>query len=74
MYKHCDIYTSYFQNRARLPLTGVGPNARREHFVAHPIQTLSAAAQIAQQLRNAIVSDQLPPGYRLPSESELAAE
>lgn len=46
----------------------------REPFVAHPIQTLSAAAQIAQQLRNAIVSDQLPPGYRLPSEAELAAE
>jgi len=34
----------------------------REQFVAHPIQTLSAAAQIAQQLRNAIVSDQLPRG------------
>ncbi|HEX3832429.1 MAG TPA: winged helix-turn-helix domain-containing protein, partial [Solirubrobacteraceae bacterium] len=29
---------------------------------------------MAQQLRNAIVSDQLPDGYRLPSEAELAAE
>jgi GntR family transcriptional regulator, transcriptional repressor for pyruvate dehydrogenase complex len=52
----------------------VEASGSREPFIAHPIQTLSAAAQIAQQLRNAIVSDQLPPGYRLPSEAELAAE
>ncbi len=46
----------------------------REPFVARPIETVSAAEQIAQQLRNAIVSDQLPPGHRLPPEAELAAD
>jgi len=43
-------------------------------FVPHPIQTAGAAQQIADQLRKAIVVGQLPPGSRLPSEAELAAE
>jgi GntR family transcriptional repressor for pyruvate dehydrogenase complex len=46
----------------------------REPFIARAIETTSAAEQIADQLRIAIVSDQLPPGHRLPSEIELAAD
>jgi GntR family transcriptional regulator, transcriptional repressor for pyruvate dehydrogenase complex len=43
-------------------------------FVPRPIQTSSAAQQIAEQLRMAVLLGQLPPGQRLPSETDLAAE
>jgi GntR family transcriptional regulator, transcriptional repressor for pyruvate dehydrogenase complex len=43
-------------------------------FVPRPIQTSSAAHQIAEQLRMAVLLGQLPPGQRLPSETDLAAE
>ncbi len=43
-------------------------------FVARPIQTTGAAKQIADQIRTGILLGQLPPGCRLPSEAELAAE
>jgi GntR family transcriptional regulator, transcriptional repressor for pyruvate dehydrogenase complex len=43
-------------------------------FVPRPIETSSAAQQIAEQLRMAVLLGQLPPGKRLPSESDLAAE
>ena len=43
-------------------------------FVPRPIQTSSAAQQIADQLRMAVLLGQLPPGRRLPSEADLAAE
>jgi GntR family transcriptional repressor for pyruvate dehydrogenase complex len=43
-------------------------------FVARPIQTASAAHQIADQIRMGILLGQLPPGRRLPSESQLAAQ
>lgn len=43
-------------------------------FAPRPITTASAAAQIAEQLRTAIMRGDLQPGHRLPSEIELAAE
>jgi GntR family transcriptional repressor for pyruvate dehydrogenase complex len=43
-------------------------------FVARPITTRSAAEQIAEQIRVAILRGDLEPGARLPSESELAAD
>jgi GntR family transcriptional regulator, transcriptional repressor for pyruvate dehydrogenase complex len=43
-------------------------------FVPRPITTTSAAHQIAEQIRLGIMRGELPPGQRLPSESELAAE
>jgi GntR family transcriptional regulator, transcriptional repressor for pyruvate dehydrogenase complex len=43
-------------------------------FVARPITTTSAAHQIAEQIRMGILLGQLPPGRRLPSEAELAAQ
>jgi GntR family transcriptional regulator, transcriptional repressor for pyruvate dehydrogenase complex len=45
-----------------------------EPFLPRPITTTSAAQQIAEQIRAAILRGQLPPGHRLPSESDLAAE
>jgi GntR family transcriptional repressor for pyruvate dehydrogenase complex len=43
-------------------------------FVPRPIQTTSAAQQIADQLRMGVLLGQLSPGQRLPSEADLAAE
>jgi GntR family transcriptional regulator, transcriptional repressor for pyruvate dehydrogenase complex len=43
-------------------------------FVPRPIETSSAAQQIADQLRMAVLLGQLPPGERLPPETELAAQ
>jgi DNA-binding FadR family transcriptional regulator len=43
-------------------------------FVPRPITTASAAQQIAEQIRVGILRGELPPGQRLPSESELAAD
>lgn len=43
-------------------------------FVPRPIQTSSAAQQIADQLRMAVLFGQLEPGQRLPSEIELAEQ
>jgi len=43
-------------------------------FAPRPITTASAAAQIAEQLRTAIMRGDLQPGHRLPSEIELAAD
>jgi len=43
-------------------------------FAPRPITTASAASQIAEQLRTAIMRGDLQPGHRLPSELELAAE
>jgi len=45
-----------------------------EPFLPRPITTTSAAQQIAEQIRAGILRGQLPPGHRLPSESDLAAE
>jgi GntR family transcriptional repressor for pyruvate dehydrogenase complex len=47
---------------------------RSEPFLPRPITTTSAAQQIAEQIRTGILRGQLPPGHRLPSESDLAAE
>jgi GntR family transcriptional regulator, transcriptional repressor for pyruvate dehydrogenase complex len=43
-------------------------------FRPRPIRTASAAQQIADQIRGGIVSGELVPGDRLPSEVELAEE
>jgi len=43
-------------------------------FVPRPIQTTTAAQQIAEQIRAGILKGQLRPGQRLPSETDLAAE
>jgi GntR family transcriptional repressor for pyruvate dehydrogenase complex len=43
-------------------------------FVAKPITTRSAAEQIAEQIRMAILRGQLEPGARLPSELDLAGD
>ena len=43
-------------------------------FVPRPITTTSAAHQIAEQIRLGILRGELPPGQRLPSETELASE
>lgn len=48
--------------------------AAPEPFAPRTISTAGAAAQIADQLLEAIRRGQLPPGRRLPSEVELAAE
>jgi GntR family transcriptional regulator, transcriptional repressor for pyruvate dehydrogenase complex len=48
--------------------------AEDKHFVPRPITTTSAAHQIAQQIQRGIMRGQLPPGHRLPSEADLAAE
>jgi GntR family transcriptional regulator, transcriptional repressor for pyruvate dehydrogenase complex len=52
----------------------IGAVSREASFVPRPIQTTSAAQQIADQLRMAVLLGQLPPGQRLPSEADLAAE
>jgi len=43
-------------------------------FVPHPITTMGAAQQIAEQIRLGIMRGELAPGERLPRELELAAE
>jgi GntR family transcriptional regulator, transcriptional repressor for pyruvate dehydrogenase complex len=43
-------------------------------FVPRPITTVSAAHQIAEQIRLGILRGELPPGRRLPSETEMASE
>lgn len=43
-------------------------------FVPRPIETSTAAQQIAEQIRVGILKGQLRPGQRLPSEADLAAE
>ncbi len=43
-------------------------------FVPRPIETSTAAQQIAEQIRVGILRGQLRPGQRLPSEAELASE
>lgn len=51
-------------------MTKTGENA----FVPRPIQTTTAAQQIAEQIRVGILKGQLTPGQRLPSEADLATE
>lgn len=51
-------------------MSQTGENA----FVPRPIQTTTAAQQIAEQIRVGILKGQLQPGQRLPSEADLAAE
>lgn len=51
-------------------MSKTGENA----FVPQPIQTTTAAQQIAEQIRIGILKGQLRPGQRLPSEADLAAE
>jgi DNA-binding FadR family transcriptional regulator len=51
-------------------VTKTGENA----FVPRPIQTTTAAQQIAEQIRVGILKGQLTPGQRLPSEADLATE
>ena len=46
----------------------------RPTFAARPITTVSAAHQIAEQIRTAILAGQLQPGERLPAELELASD
>jgi GntR family transcriptional regulator, transcriptional repressor for pyruvate dehydrogenase complex len=53
-----------------IAVTRTGENA----FVPRPIQTSTAAQQIAEQIRIGILKGQLRPGHRLPSEADLAAE
>jgi GntR family transcriptional repressor for pyruvate dehydrogenase complex len=45
-----------------------------KRFTPRAIQPVSAANQIAKQLRQALISGRLRPGDRLPSEEELAEE
>jgi GntR family transcriptional repressor for pyruvate dehydrogenase complex len=43
-------------------------------FLPQPITTVSAAQQIADQIRQGILRGELSPGQRLPSEADLATE
>jgi GntR family transcriptional repressor for pyruvate dehydrogenase complex len=45
-----------------------------QRFAPTPINTRGAAQQIADQIRKGIVDGDLKPGFRLPSESELAED